>query len=127
MKEPPRNLAASVHQRLKNAAAESGGRFNDLFRRRYRLSPSDLRRTPHAGTAASTLEFHLSYRPPYAWDAILAFLADRTIAGVESVADGVYRRVVAVRTGPRVARGWLAVRHRPARHALGRRRTHARP
>lgn len=31
MKEPPRNLAASVHQRLKNAAAESGGRFNDLF------------------------------------------------------------------------------------------------
>lgn len=31
MREPPRNLAASVHHRLKNAAAESGGRFNDLF------------------------------------------------------------------------------------------------
>ncbi|MDY7110225.1 MAG: nucleotidyl transferase AbiEii/AbiGii toxin family protein [Planctomycetota bacterium] len=31
MKPPPRNIAASVHQRLKNAAAQSGERFNDLL------------------------------------------------------------------------------------------------
>jgi AraC family transcriptional regulator, regulatory protein of adaptative response / DNA-3-methyladenine glycosylase II len=92
-------------------------RFNDLFRRRYRLSPSDLRRTPQA-EPASILEFTLSYRPPYAWEALIDFLANRTIVGVESVAAGVYRRVVALGTpsGPRS--GWLAVRHRPSRHAL---------
>ncbi len=31
MKPPPSNTAASVHQRLKNAAEKSGERFNDLF------------------------------------------------------------------------------------------------
>jgi predicted nucleotidyltransferase component of viral defense system len=31
VKQPPRNIAASVHQRLKNAAAQSGERFNDLL------------------------------------------------------------------------------------------------
>jgi len=31
MKKPPRNIAASVHQRLKNAADASGERFNDLL------------------------------------------------------------------------------------------------
>jgi len=92
-------------------------RFNDLFRRRYRMSPSGLRRSP-PGAAVSTLEFTLSYRPPYAWDVLLDFLAARTIAGVESVAGGAYRRAVSVRTpaGPRA--GWVVVRHRPSRHAL---------
>jgi len=31
MKHPPRNIAASVHQRLKNVADKSGERFNDLL------------------------------------------------------------------------------------------------
>lgn len=31
MKHPPRNIAASVHQRLKNASDASGERFNDLL------------------------------------------------------------------------------------------------
>lgn len=31
MRESPRNLAASVHQRLRNVAERSGERFNDLF------------------------------------------------------------------------------------------------
>ncbi len=92
-------------------------RFNALFQRRYRMSPTSLRHTPNAGPAPS-LEFQLSYRPPYAWDALLAFLDTRTIAGVESVTDGIYRRVAAVpgASGPRV--GWVSVRHRPGRHAL---------
>lgn len=49
MKQPPRNLAASVHQRLKNLADESGQRFNDLLqhyaleRFLYRLAASPYR------------------------------------------------------------------------------------
>jgi AraC family transcriptional regulator, regulatory protein of adaptative response / DNA-3-methyladenine glycosylase II len=38
----------------------------------------------------------LPYRPPYDWDALLAFLAARATPGVESAADGRYRRTVRV-------------------------------
>jgi AraC family transcriptional regulator of adaptative response / DNA-3-methyladenine glycosylase II len=111
------DTAMSVTDVAMAAGFGSLRRFNDLFRRRYRLSPSDLRKSPQAG-AVSTLDFLLSYRPPNAWEALLDFLAHRTIAGVEAVGDGVYRRVVALKTPAGVRHGWLAVRHRPSRHAV---------
>jgi AraC family transcriptional regulator of adaptative response / DNA-3-methyladenine glycosylase II len=60
-------------------------RFNALFRDRYRLNPELLRRrvaapgfkvqrmNPKEGMAKLSLT--LAYRPPLAWDALLAFLA----------------------------------------------------
>jgi predicted nucleotidyltransferase component of viral defense system len=50
MTQPPRNIAASVHQRLKNAAAESGERFNDLLQH-YALERflCRLAMSPHRG------------------------------------------------------------------------------
>jgi AraC family transcriptional regulator of adaptative response / DNA-3-methyladenine glycosylase II len=38
----------------------------------------------------------LSYRSPYDWDAMLAFLTLRAIPGVETVRDGVYARTIAI-------------------------------
>ena len=38
----------------------------------------------------------LAYRPPYDWDAMLAFLAARAIPGVEVVAGDSYRRTIAI-------------------------------
>jgi AraC family transcriptional regulator of adaptative response / DNA-3-methyladenine glycosylase II len=61
------------------------------------------------------LELHLAYRPPYAWDDLLAFLAARAIPGVECVSDGSYRR--SFRLGESV--GWLEVRHLEASRQLG--------
>ena len=58
-------------------------RFNDLFRTRYRMTPGELRRTSPARAPADRLVFDLAYRPPYDWDAMLAFLERRAIAGVE--------------------------------------------
>src|SRR5262245_8479391 len=73
-------------------------RFNALFRQRYRLRPGQLRRHMHPTSAASgavdTLRFELSFRPPYDWTTVSAFLAARAIAGVESVEGGSYRRTV---------------------------------
>ena len=46
--------------------------------------------------AASAVTLRLGYRPPYDWDAILAFLAARAIEGVELVEDGCYRRTIAI-------------------------------
>ena len=88
-------------------------RFNALFQARYRLRPSDLRKTA-ADASPGALEFSLGYRPPLDWDALLAFLARRTIAGVECVQDGIYLR--SARIG--ASTGWFAVMHDAARHAL---------
>ena len=60
-------------------------RFNALFASRYRMSPSRLRRAAKPG-AVDGLAFELAYRPPYAFDTVLAFLGARAIDGVESVA-----------------------------------------
>jgi AraC family transcriptional regulator, regulatory protein of adaptative response / DNA-3-methyladenine glycosylase II len=40
--------------------------------------------------------FCLTYRPPYDWDAVLAFLGARATPGVEAVADGRYRRTISL-------------------------------
>jgi len=44
--------------------------------------------------AAKGLPLHLSYRPPFAVDALLSFLSARAVPGVEVVRDGTYRRAV---------------------------------
>jgi AraC family transcriptional regulator of adaptative response / DNA-3-methyladenine glycosylase II len=92
-------------------------RFNTLFRERYRLQPRDLRKTPEAA-ARGELVFELAYRPPYAWEPQLAFLAARCAKGIESVTRGRYLRTVAVARGTTVHRGWIAVAHRARRNTL---------
>lgn len=71
-------------------------RFNDAFRKLYDRTPSELRLAKSAVAEPSLVTLRLSYRPPYDWDAILAFFAERAIPGVESVANGRYRRTIAV-------------------------------
>jgi AraC family transcriptional regulator of adaptative response / DNA-3-methyladenine glycosylase II len=89
-------------------------RFNTLFRTRYRLRPTDLRKAAGKVTQPGMLEFSLSYRPPLDWDALLAFLGRRTIAGVEHVEDGIYLRTARVGTHT----GWIAVMPDGSRSAL---------
>jgi len=83
-------------------------RFNALFKARYRLNPQQLRRRV-VRTAADTLRFELSYRPPYDLDWMSEFLGDRAVLGVESVEPGAYRRTVRVEIERREHRGWLEV------------------
>ena len=93
-------------------------RFNDLFRTRYRMTPGELRRTSDKGAPAETLAFDLAYRPPYDWEAMLAFLERRAIAGVESVQRASYRRTVRVATARGEATGWISVAPSKRRAAL---------
>jgi AraC family transcriptional regulator of adaptative response / DNA-3-methyladenine glycosylase II len=92
-------------------------RFHALFRARYRMAPSDLRHARH-GPPPANMGFLLSYRPPYEFDALLAFLSARTIAGVETVIDGQYARTVRVTHRDRVHTGWIIVTHAPDRLGL---------
>lgn len=80
-------------------------RLNALFRSRLGRPPSSLRRS-HAGRDDECIELSLGVRPPFDGVALLRFLSQRAIPGVESVCDGEYRR--AVDLGPED--GWLSVR-----------------
>jgi AraC family transcriptional regulator of adaptative response / DNA-3-methyladenine glycosylase II len=92
-------------------------RFNHLFRTRYRMTPGQLRRSAEAAPA-ERLVFDLAYRPPYDWDAMLAFLDKRAIAGVESVDAKRYARTVRVTRRDKTFTGWLMVAPSPRRNAL---------
>src|SRR5689334_18771410 len=83
-------------------------RFNALFRQRYRLRPGRLRaRSPV--TETESLNFELSFRPPFDWPAVSAFLGARAIAGVEALEDGRYRRTVRIAGDGGEHSGWVAV------------------
>jgi AraC family transcriptional regulator of adaptative response / DNA-3-methyladenine glycosylase II len=71
-------------------------RFNETFQALYSRPPSALRRKSAAGASAraSGVTVRLRYRPPYDWERMLAFWAERAVEGVESVVSGVYRRAL---------------------------------
>jgi AraC family transcriptional regulator of adaptative response / DNA-3-methyladenine glycosylase II len=93
-------------------------RFNDLFRTRYRMSPGELRRTARDAQPADRLAFDLAYRPPYDWDAMLAFLERRAIHRVESVEGRSYRRTIRLIAHGKSVTGWISVAPSPRRSAL---------
>jgi AraC family transcriptional regulator of adaptative response / DNA-3-methyladenine glycosylase II len=83
------------------AVADAAGfgsirRFNDAFKKLYRRSPRELRRQSSAAPAMSSVTLRLGYRAPYDWDAILGFLAARSIAGVELVEKNRYMRTIEI-------------------------------
>ncbi len=79
-------------------------RFNALFRTRYGVTPTDIRRTRTG--AVDALELRLSYREPFAWQALLDYLRSRLVPGVEEIVEGEYRRTVALAGHS----GWLRIR-----------------
>ena len=90
-------------------------RFNETFRALFGRPPGALRRSRRpAAEGAAGVTLLIRYRPPYDFPALLAFLEARAIDGVETVADGIYRRSVAVAGEA----GIVAVRHAPERDGL---------
>jgi AraC family transcriptional regulator of adaptative response / DNA-3-methyladenine glycosylase II len=98
-----KKLIDETHLRFGEVALASGfgsiRRFNGEILRTYARTPTALRRLARPrlnGDGAEGYRFRLAYRPPYDWDAILAFLRSRAIPGVESADAGAYRRTIAV-------------------------------
>jgi AraC family transcriptional regulator of adaptative response / DNA-3-methyladenine glycosylase II len=77
-------------------------RFNALFRSRYGLSPSGVRGSSHKPDG---LHVQLEFRPPFAWDNMLAYLRLRSIPGVEMLDGTHYRRTATFGQSS----GWIAV------------------
>ncbi|MBC8102418.1 MAG: DNA-3-methyladenine glycosylase 2 [Cytophagales bacterium] len=89
-------------------------RFNALFKERYRLNPTDLRRTRASVALPATLVCEVAYRPPFEWDALLRFLGARAVGGVETVEGQRYLRAVAWKNH----RGWIAAEPSRKNHTL---------
>ncbi|MGH9755797.1 MAG: AlkA N-terminal domain-containing protein [Blastocatellia bacterium] len=79
--------------------------FNALFRERYGLSPTALRRSQNPRTMEQVLTVRLDFRPPMAWPLLLKFLADRAIPGVESVEANRYWRAIQIGRGKGQSKG----------------------
>jgi AraC family transcriptional regulator, regulatory protein of adaptative response / DNA-3-methyladenine glycosylase II len=101
-----KRLLSETSLRLTDVAFAAGfgsvRRFNALFKSRYGLNPRSIRRS--SGTAPG-LTCQLDFRPPLAWQSMLAYLRNRAIPGVETVDATHYRRTVALAN----RQGWISV------------------
>lgn len=94
-------------------------RFNSVFRERYRLSPSALRRAAPSSANGSTapagdfVTLTLAYRPPLDWPLLIARLGRDAVAGGISVDGNWYARTIRLegRTGAIVAGNVAAKSH----------------
>ena len=102
-----RNLIEETDLPITQLADSAGFRsirqFNHAMRATTGESPTQLRRMRSVSRSPSPrpgLLIRLAYRPPFHWSGLLAFLAWRAIAGVESVGSQGYRRTIEIRGVP---------------------------
>ena len=78
--------------------------FNATIQEVFATAPTALReaRRPGATTPSGRIVLRLARRAPFAWPALLRFLALRAVPGVEEVVDGIYRRSLRLPHGPAV-------------------------
>ena len=89
-------------------------RFNAVFEREYRLTPSALRKQPLKKQSRDQFTVEVGYRPPYRWEEMIDFLALRAIPGVELVRNEAYFRTVRMKENT----GWIRVEDRADRNTL---------
>jgi AraC family transcriptional regulator of adaptative response / DNA-3-methyladenine glycosylase II len=89
-------------------------RFNSEMAAALGRPPRELRRHEGGAQAGPVLSLPLSFRPPYDWEGVLAFLRARAVPGLEEVSDGAYRRSFVLGK----ARGWFEISPMPGRNAL---------
>ncbi|MFY8118305.1 MAG: DNA-3-methyladenine glycosylase 2 family protein [Roseateles sp.] len=119
-----KQLLADSDQAITEIAAAAGfgslRRFNDAFVRHYRLQPSAMRRGMLQGGGETQASLRLAFRPPYAMEAMLQFLAARAIPGVETVDLDKHRisRSLRLTHAGRPYAGRITLRFDPARAQL---------
>lgn len=89
-------------------------RFNALFKERYRLNPTQLRKARGDAALPETLVCELAYRPPLDWEGLLDFLGQRLLPGVEAMEEKRYLRTVQLKK----RQGWIGVEPAKGKDAL---------
>jgi 3-methyladenine DNA glycosylase/8-oxoguanine DNA glycosylase len=119
-----KNLLTDTNLSVSDAAMAAGfgslRRFNDLFKKRYSLSPTALRKqTSGERKSANCITLTLCYRPPYNFKQMLSFLNMRAIPGVEVVKNDEYLRTVHVVTNEKKhIYGWVRIGNNASKNAL---------
>lgn len=119
-----KNLLTDTNLSVLDVAMASGfgslRRLNDLFKKKYSLSPTALRKNAARGkTQTNAVTVGLGYHPPYRWEEILDFLSKRAIPGVELVLSGTYMRTARLRgRDGRTFCGWIQVKNSPKKNML---------
>ncbi len=91
-------------------------RFNDAVRKNWDKSPRELRgkQPDRANGDGPALVLRLPFRPPFDWDALVAFLGLRAIPGVETITPEKYVRSIRLDE----AVGIVEVTPAPGKHHL---------
>src|SRR6266568_4885240 len=93
----PAPTPKAAHVRFFASGFASLRQFNETMRATFGCPPSALRRRGRPeNPGGGGLTVRLQYRPPFDAEALLAFLGQRALAGVEEVSAGRYRRTVAL-------------------------------
>lgn len=95
-------------------------RFNTAFAGHYRLTPSACRRE---GRASSDVRLKLAYRPPYEAAAMMKFLAQRAVPGLEFCTSpdegmGEFVRILRLVASEQSHLGWVHLRFEPEAHRV---------
>jgi len=117
------DTALSMVQVAQLSGFASVRRFNAAFVAHYRLAPTALRKaSKHAslGAADEGLHLKLSYRPPYDVDAMLGFMAQRALVGVEWVdmPTRTLARTLSLVSAGAPLQGWVHCRFDPERYTV---------
>jgi len=91
-------------------------RFNATIRETYHRTPTQIRRLARQVDSQREEQYtlRLRFRPPYQWQAMLAFLAPRATPGNEAAESGMYRRSISLDG----SQGWLDVSLDAPSHSL---------
>jgi len=65
-------------------------RFNEAMKQQLGLAPREIRKSDKSPSGGISLRLY--YRPPYAWQQLMAFLQNRVIPGLEWAHDDTYGR-----------------------------------
>jgi AraC family transcriptional regulator of adaptative response / DNA-3-methyladenine glycosylase II len=90
-----RNLLEHSSQSITDIAFSSGfnsvRRFNDAFKKRFANTPSNFKKYRSINNVWS---LYLSFRPPFAWQTLLAYLKARQISSMELSEENAYQRLI---------------------------------
>jgi AraC family transcriptional regulator of adaptative response / DNA-3-methyladenine glycosylase II len=122
-----KHLLTDTHLPVSQVAALSGfaslRRFQSAFVQHYQLQPGALRRSVAQSSPSLVvpgIAVKASYRAPYDVAAMLGFLQQRAIAGVEAVDTQAlrYQRTLALPHQGQLVKGWVQARFVPERCGL---------
>jgi AraC family transcriptional regulator of adaptative response / DNA-3-methyladenine glycosylase II len=89
--------------------------FNAAFVKHYNMNPTQLRRTGGASGALAKhngIQVRLAYRPPYDIDALLRYLGERQMTGVDVITpeQNTFAKTMTLQQGKQLFTGWVFAR-----------------